>query len=875
MPHKSKNVLLQYDRSQIPIALQKIQMKEMTIRGASRQYGIPYSTLRDRTAGRIPANAHPGISTVLTKYEEDNLTEYIIKCADMGVGKSMQQVKEMAAMIVHKDPHRSHVAELWATKMQAGNDWYYAFLKRHPQLSLRTPEKLSQVRAKMTNEAVLTRFYDTLWSPTYLTKHLHVSLMQMKLAPLDFKPHKVVALKKTRSLYSLNSGDKTQVTVLACGNAAGNMIPPAVIFPGKRVNNVLVESAPQGWYVQFTESGWIRSVAFEKWFGNLFIPYINKHVRPHNKEQKVVLILDGHKSHETLRTLKEAQENYVDIICLPPNTTHLLQPLDITFFKSLKCHWNRENEAYCRENHGEFVKKGSFMKVFQKSWDKCCQKTGVVSNGFKRVGIAPYKRLTLGDIQSDKILFPSAGLNTPLQTTSPVVSASTSESELHVVEAPPETNQTGSNIVVSASTSESELVESPPETNQKGSNSPVVSASTSESELVESPPETNQKGSNSPVVSASTSESELVESPPETNQKGSNSPVVSASTSESELVESPPETNQKGSNSPVVSASTSKSELVEAPPETNQTAGSNSPRVSASTSESELVEAPPETNQTGLNSPHVSASTSESEFFDLVFETLPVVPARINTSPGYSFDIEISPDSVTMSSCLELFNNINESLGNSVPPELDKTQILSSEESLAPATNAHQTEVESDESPGTAAHTEAHQVDAHLNTIFKLPSFTHAPKRVRKTNPYCRVLTSNEVILEKERMMDQELEKLRIRKEKEERKAKVAKEKVEKANEKLRIRKEKEEKKAKAAKEKFQKAKEKAKTKKMQAAKKAREKAKTKQLQVAKKATENAKSKKLKAVKNAKGNAKSKKKQTAKKLQEGKRQSQN
>ena len=129
---------------------------------------------------------------------------------------------------------------------------------------------------------------------------------------------------------------------------------------------MLIESAPDGWYVQFIETGWIRSVVLEKWLCNEFIPYVNKNVR-HNTDERVVLLLDGLKSHETLYTL---QKNKIDIICLPPNTTHLLQPLDKTFLKSLKCHWNRVNESYCRENRGLFVRKGSFMKVFRSAWDK-------------------------------------------------------------------------------------------------------------------------------------------------------------------------------------------------------------------------------------------------------------------------------------------------------------------------------------------------------------------------------------------------------------------------------------------------------------------------------------------------------------------------
>lgn len=43
-----------------------------------------------------------------------------------------------------------------------GKDWYYAFLKRHPELSLRKPEKLGNVRARMLKPLVVERYFDGL-----------------------------------------------------------------------------------------------------------------------------------------------------------------------------------------------------------------------------------------------------------------------------------------------------------------------------------------------------------------------------------------------------------------------------------------------------------------------------------------------------------------------------------------------------------------------------------------------------------------------------------------------------------------------------------------------------------------------------------------
>ena len=53
---------------------------------------------------------------------------------------------------------------------------------------------------------------------------------------------------------------------MGCGNAAGKMIAPMVIFKGVRTNAYLVDGAPDDWLVKFTKSGWMNGVVFEDWF---------------------------------------------------------------------------------------------------------------------------------------------------------------------------------------------------------------------------------------------------------------------------------------------------------------------------------------------------------------------------------------------------------------------------------------------------------------------------------------------------------------------------------------------------------------------------------------------------------------------------------
>ena len=47
----------------------------------------------------------------------------------------------------------------------------------------------------------------------------------------------MVALRGAKKIHFRNSGNRLRLTILACSNAAGNVIPPSmVIFEGKSLN---------------------------------------------------------------------------------------------------------------------------------------------------------------------------------------------------------------------------------------------------------------------------------------------------------------------------------------------------------------------------------------------------------------------------------------------------------------------------------------------------------------------------------------------------------------------------------------------------------------------------------------------------------------
>ena len=102
-----------------------------------------------------------------------------------------------------------------------------------------------------------------------------------------------------------------------------------------------------------TTNEWFYLCTFETWFFKQFIPSIRKH-----QGKQVVLIGDNLGFHFSPKVINAYVENKITFICLPPNTTHLCQPLNVACFSLCK------NRAETRFRHLEtrVKKKGQSSK---------------------------------------------------------------------------------------------------------------------------------------------------------------------------------------------------------------------------------------------------------------------------------------------------------------------------------------------------------------------------------------------------------------------------------------------------------------------------------------------------------------------------------
>ena len=103
----------------------------------------------------------------------------------------------------------------------------------------------------------------------------------------------------------------------------------------------------------------------------------------------VILFVDGHHSHISIKLVQLAREKNVELICLPPHTTHILQPLDVGVYGPFKQEWRRILKDYKTSTRAASVSKQVFPSLNRKLWDKAIKPQHCIS-GFRQSGIYPF-----------------------------------------------------------------------------------------------------------------------------------------------------------------------------------------------------------------------------------------------------------------------------------------------------------------------------------------------------------------------------------------------------------------------------------------------------------------------------------------------------
>ena len=262
--------------------------------------------------------------------------------------------------------------------------WMRAFLKRHPDISLRKPHPLERERLSLSREQISHYFKllsDTLDQLDIKDDPTRIfNLDETGFSGKEFGREKVLVAKGTKHPYQPNVSISGHVTLQVAISASGKIVSPLVIFSKNLPRREYASGIPDDWSFCTTESGYINSDIFTSWFRDCFIPNAGK-------SRPILVLMDNHSSHLNKEVIDVARASNVELLCLPSHSTHLLQPLDIGVYHLLK-----QNIATMSTRLGytgmKTIPRQKFSKLLHLALNKI--RGSDVSSSFSCAGICPY-----------------------------------------------------------------------------------------------------------------------------------------------------------------------------------------------------------------------------------------------------------------------------------------------------------------------------------------------------------------------------------------------------------------------------------------------------------------------------------------------------
>ena len=272
---------------------------------------------------------------------------------------------------------------------RAGRKWLKGFLKRNPTITIRKARNLSIARAMGANPKVIGDWFKLLKkikdqcgivSPSQIWSGDETGVQNVP------KEVKVLGAKKIRTFQQVSAEQGETTSILTFVNGYGEVVPPMVIHKGARVQDSWRIKQPGDMRLAATTKGYITKAKFHE-YGLRFVKYLKQHRMAGRKN---LLIVDGHKSHlYNLPFYECMRANNVEVLTIPPHTSHLLQPLDSAPFGAFKIAWQSHLHRYNTEHHGRPLNKVNFWDVFVPAWTSAMTTKNIMA-GFRKTGVSPF-----------------------------------------------------------------------------------------------------------------------------------------------------------------------------------------------------------------------------------------------------------------------------------------------------------------------------------------------------------------------------------------------------------------------------------------------------------------------------------------------------
>lgn len=373
-----------YNDNALEEAMQLVRLGRATLTEAASRYGIPPSTLCRKLKGYNNTQKSAGRPTLFSEEEEKVFVEHIKALSEWGFPFDIKDIRMMA---------NSYLVRIGRTvpylkNNVPGKDWAHNFLQRHhEELSTRKAGNISSGRAAIDQPTIRNFFinYEEVAQDVPAANIINYDETNLTDDP---GAKKIVCKRGEKYPERILNTSKTAISIMFAGAADGTMLNPYVVYKAEHLWQTWIDGGPPGCRYNRSRSGWFDNVCFEDWFEKVVVPYCK------NIPGMKLLLGDNLSSHFSPKVLEKCETLNIKFVCLPPKSTHILQPLDVAFYAPLKHYW-RIILTEWKENEGRRIKilnKDAFPSLFGKLLKALTEndtgKKNIIS-GFNKCGLYP------------------------------------------------------------------------------------------------------------------------------------------------------------------------------------------------------------------------------------------------------------------------------------------------------------------------------------------------------------------------------------------------------------------------------------------------------------------------------------------------------
>jgi hypothetical protein len=353
----------------------------LSIRAAARLYSVSEATLRRRVHGRVGRADYRPVGHKLTITEEETLRAWLIDMDDRGYPLTPANLQSAANLLLQARTNSTDCV---------GQNWPSRFIKRQPDLQTRYNRKYDYQRAKCEDPVLLQQWFNlihnTIIKYGIITDDIYNFDETGFAMGIASTSQVITSSDRRQKPHLIQQGDREWATVIEAISAKGFILPPMVILKGKVHLQSWYEyrQLPSDWVISLSPKGWTSNELGLEWLTTIFEPV----TRARAVGAYRLLILDGHESHATPQFDQYCKDHSIITLCMPPHSSHILQPLDVGCFAPLKKAYGNQvgNLMRLGINH---IDKPEFLTCLENARIEAFSVSNIHS-GFAATGVVPF-----------------------------------------------------------------------------------------------------------------------------------------------------------------------------------------------------------------------------------------------------------------------------------------------------------------------------------------------------------------------------------------------------------------------------------------------------------------------------------------------------